>query len=310
MRILIAEDDSISRRILEATLVKWGYDVTVTRDGDEAWDALKHPDAPNLVILDWMMPGMDGVDICRRIRTRISNDYSYTYVILLTTKGQKGDIIEGMEAGADDYITKPFDAGELRVRLHAAERMLDLESKLLTAQEALRHEALHDSLTGLWNRTAILETLERELARSKRQGGSVGVIVVDIDHFKEINDTCGHRAGDTMLCKTTHVMQANLRAYDMLGRYGGEEFLIVMPGCDLTDAAARAEGIRAQVAATEVPLMGKRISVTVSMGVAASCDYDRPSTDTLIQAADEAMYRAKHQGRNRVETVGEVAPTR
>jgi len=301
LRILIAEDDSISRRILEATLAKWGYEVVVTRDGVEAWQALKADDAPKLAILDWMMPGMDGVEVCRRVR-QLCEGGSYIYVILLTTKGQKEDIIAGMEAGADDYITKPFDSGELHVRLRAAKRMLDLESQLLAAQEALRDEALHDSLTGLWNRPAILEILQKELSRSARQNVCVGLILADIDHFKSINDNFGHKTGDTVLQRVAQIMHSNLRSYDSIGRYGGEEFLIVMPGCDPHDAAGRAEAIRAHVSNTRIMLQRRTISLSVSMGVTASREYEAPDTDTLIQAADMAMYEAKRAGRNRVET--------
>jgi diguanylate cyclase (GGDEF)-like protein len=301
MQVLIAEDDVISRRVLEAKLAKWGYRVVATGDGEEAWDRLQAADAPKLAILDWMMPGMDGLDVCRKIR-RGHDGGSYTYVILLTTKGQKEDVVAGMDAGADDYITKPFDSGELHVRLRAAKRVLDLESQLLAAQEALRDEALHDSLTGLWNRTAIIDILQKELSRSARDGSCVGVILADIDHFKKINDTCGHKAGDTVLCHATEVMQASLRNYDSIGRYGGEEFLIVMPGCDLDAAAARAEAIRAKLAGSAIPMKRDKVSLSVCMGVTTSHEHVVPDIDTLIQAADVAMYQAKRAGRNRIKT--------
>jgi len=307
VRVLIAEDDPVSRRILQATLAKWGYQVIVTTDGDEAWEALRHDGAPKLAILDWMMPGLDGVDVCRRVRSAGTHGPSYTYIILLTTKTQKEDMIEGMEAGADDYITKPFDSRELKVRLRAARRVLDLESQLLATQEALRHEALHDSLTGLWNRPAILEILQKEIARGRRQGTSVGVIVADIDHFKKINDTCGHKVGDTTLRKAAEIMQSKLRPYDTIGRYGGEEFLIVMPECGVATAAARAETIRARLAQTAITVPGRTVSLTVCLGVTATSDDDRNDTDSLIQAADAAMYCAKRAGRNRVEIATSAA---
>jgi len=307
LQILIAEDDSISRRILEATLAKWGYEVVVTANGDQAWEALRQKDAPKLAILDWMMPGMDGVDICKRIRADQDKKDSYTYVILLTTKDQKEDMIAGMNAGADDYLTKPFDSGELQVRLRAAKRMLDLEQRLRDAREALRDEALHDSLTGLLNRPAILDILQKELSRADREQSSVGVILADIDHFKTVNDTCGHRGGDIVLCKVTDKLLSNLREYDNIGRYGGEEFLIVMPGCDVEDAAARAEMLRAKVDEEAFDVEGRQISLSICMGVTASCEHDQPDVDSLIQAADVAMYRAKRAGRNRVETANGAA---
>ena len=307
MRILIAEDDPVSRRILEATLTKWGYEVVVTTNGSHAWDTLRRADAPSLAIVDWMMPGLDGVDICKRVRDESGEGKSYTYVILLTTKGQKEDMIAGMQAGADDYLTKPFDSGELRVRLRAATRMLDMERKLREAQEALRDEAVHDSLTGLLNRPAILGILQKELARVDRERSTVGVIVADIDHFKKINDTCGHKAGDIVLCRATDILRTSLREYDNIGRYGGEEFLIVMPGCNLDDAASRAETLRARIAGTEIDVQGKTVSLSICMGVTASCEHEHPDIDSLIQAADVAMYRAKRAGRNRVETARGLA---
>jgi len=299
MRVLIAEDDSISRRVLDAKLTKWGYDVVVTCDGPEAWEVLRSGDSPDLAILDWMMPGMDGIDVCRRVR-EMDGARKYTYVMLLTTKGQKEDVVEGMTAGADDYIRKPFDSGELRARLKAARRVLDLQEKLLKTQEALRDEALHDSLTGLWNRTAILDILQRELSRSQRSGEPVGVIIADVDHFKKINDTCGHKAGDAVLFKIADTMRGGLRDYDAIGRYGGEEFLIVMPGCDAEDAAGRAEAIRAQVARRRIGVPSGTVSLSICMGVTASSGCGGPSIDDLIQAADMAMYEAKKAGRNRV----------
>ena len=304
---MIAEDDPVSRRILEATLTKWGYEVVVTADGEQAWEVMRQDGAPNLAILDWMMPGMKGTEVCRRIRSHSDRTPSYAYIVLLSTKAQKQDLIHGMDAGADDYLIKPFDPGELQVRLAAAKRMLDLQAELLETQEALRHEALHDSLTGLWNRSAILEILQNEVVRARRQGTSVGVIIADLDHFKRINDTCGHLAGDTTLRKATEIMQSKLRRYDTIGRYGGEEFLIVIPGCNVTAAGKRAELIRRCLAETAIPLEGRDVSLTACLGVAAAGPDATDDLDVLIQAADAAMYRAKRAGRNRVELAKDAA---
>jgi len=300
LQVLIAEDDRVSRRILQSTLAKWGYDVVVTRDGDQAWSVLQRPDAPSLAIVDWMMPGLDGLELCRRVRERHEPSRSYTYIILLTGNSQREDIITGMDAGADDYVTKPFDSGELRARLRAAQRVLDLEAQLLQSQQALQHQANHDSLTGLLNRSAILGILVKELTRAQREGKPVAVILADIDYFKRINDTHGHEAGDVALRETARTMQAAMRPYDTIGRYGGEEFLIVMPGCDEPTAAQRAEGIRRSVGKAEIIAAGQAISLTVCMGVTAWHEGSPVSTDTLIQAADAAMYSAKRSGRNRV----------
>jgi two-component system cell cycle response regulator len=197
MRILIAEDDPVSRRLLEAKLVNWGYEVVVTRDGNEAWQALQADDAPRLAILDWMMPGRDGVAVCREVRK--GKGEPYTYLILLTAQAREEDLVTGMEAGADDYIAKPFKSSELKVRLRAGRRIIELQSELIAAREALRAQATHDPLTGLWNHEEILRILGLELVRAKREGRHVGVIMADLDHFKRVNDTYGHMGGDAVL---------------------------------------------------------------------------------------------------------------
>ena len=209
MKILIADDSIVSRHLLEATLRKWGYDVVVACDGTEALAALEQEHAPSLAILDWMMPGMTGLEVCREIRQRIKEPY--IYILLLTSKSQKEDLIEGMEAGADDYITKPFDQHELQVRLRAGTRLVDLQAQLLSAREALREQATKDSLTRLWNRSSIIDILCRELSRADREQRPVSVLMVDLDHFKSINDNHGHFAGDAVLCETARLMQNAIR---------------------------------------------------------------------------------------------------
>jgi diguanylate cyclase (GGDEF)-like protein len=248
-----------------------------------------------------MMPGMDGVEVCRRVRA--VGKEPYTYILLLTAKTESGDLVEGMEAGADDYVTKPFDSHELRVRLRAGRRILDLQEELVLAREALRREATHDGLTGVWNRTAIMETLGRELARSNREMSPVAVMLADLDHFKQINDGHGHMAGDEVLREAAQRMQAGLRRYDSIGRYGGEEFLIVLPGCDATGAAAQAERMRSAIETREFHFDGKPIHVTCSIGVSWTDLADVAQTESLIRSADEALYLAKHRGRNRVHLV-------
>ena len=301
MRVLIAEDDPISRRVLETMLTRWGYEITVACDGTEAWDFLSEADSPRLAILDWMMPGRSGVEVCRLLREAEEED-RYHYVILLTAKGRQEDIIEGMNAGADDYITKPFDSGELKVRLGAAKRILDLQTQLIAAREALREQATHDSLTGLWNRAAILAMLNGEINRSAREQRSVGVIMVDVDNFKSINDTFGHKAGDLVLAEAARRMVSTTRPYDRIGRYGGEEFLIVVPGCDLNSARSAAERIRADLAAEPITISEQvSVSMTVSIGVSSTVGGEECEAATLVYLADEALYRAKNAGRNRVE---------
>jgi two-component system cell cycle response regulator len=297
--VLIADDDPVSRRLLQVSLGNAGYRVDAAADGAEALRVLNQPDSPRLVILDWLMPGMDGVEVCRMVRASAREPYQY--IILLTAKGHQTEIIEGLEAGADDYITKPFDLQELKARLRAGKRILELQEQLVSAREQLRIQATHDSLTGLFNRRAIEEALDREATRCRREKKPVGVILADVDHFKLINDTYGHQAGDAVLQEIARRMSASLRAYDSVGRYGGEEFLVVVPGSDLAAAAELAERLRQGIAAQPVSTDSAMIPVTVSLGVAVSVDQPGGLED-LLRRADEALYAAKDRGRNRVET--------
>jgi diguanylate cyclase (GGDEF)-like protein len=301
VKILIADDSVVSRRLLEATLRKWGYDVMVACDGAEALELLQRKDAPGLIILDWMMPGMTGVEVCRRIRQRDSEPY--TYILLLTSKSQKEDLIEGMDAGADDYISKPFDPNELQVRLRAGIRLVDLQSQLLKAREELREQATRDSLTRLWNRSSILNELTRELARSERDRRPLGLVIVDLDHFKQVNDTYGHLAGDAVLREAARRMQNSIRQYDSIGRYGGEEFLILFPGCGEVDCVAQADRLRKQLAQAEMSVNDSSLRVTASFGVTVSVPGEVRTQEALIRTADEALYVAKRSGRNRVEVL-------
>lgn len=264
MRILIAEDDPISRRLLEVTLGKWGYEVISCPDGQSAWKTLRQPEAPSLAILDWMMPGMDGLQVCREVRQLITEPY--TYMLLLTAKSQKADIIAGLEAGADDYLTKPFDANELRMRLRAGRRILDLQEELIFVREELREQATHDSLTRLWNRAATCEILQRELERAEREQLPLSIILADIDFFKRINDTYGHLAGDAVLRETAQCMKSVVRPYDGIGRDGGEEFLLVLPGCDTDGAVTLAERLRESIESNALVLAEGIIPITLSLG--------------------------------------------
>lgn len=297
MRILIAEDDPISRRLLEVTLGKWGYEVVSCPDGESAWDTLQQPDAPSLAILDWMMPGMDGLQVCREVRQMMIEPY--TYMLLLTAKSQKDDIIAGLEAGADDYLTKPFDASELRMRLRAGRRILDLQTELIFAREELRRQATHDSLTRLLNRAAVCGMLQGELRRAEREQLPLSIILADIDFFKRINDTYGHLAGDAVLREMSQCMKSVVRPYDGIGRYGGEEFLLVLPGCDNEGAVALAERLRECIELNPFALAEGMIPITLSLGVASNDIMQ--DMEGLIGAADAALYRAKNSGRNRVE---------
>jgi len=295
-KILIADDDPVSRHLLKNFLVKWGYDVTVVTDGTEALRILESDDTPRLAVLDWMMPGMEGPQICQQIRKR--SDRPYIYVLLLTARNQKKDLLQGLEYGADDYLTKPFDAQELQARLHVGERILNLEDEL-------RFQATHDSLTGISSRSVALEAISREHFRQVREKSSFGIIMADLDHFKNVNDTFGHPAGDLVLKEVAAIFQHSVRSYDWVGRYGGEEFLLILPGSGFAGARLRAEQLRISIHAAYIHDGERAIPITASFGVA--CGF--PSNyEVLIQTADTALYRAKDKGRNCVVAM-EVAPS-
>lgn len=306
MRILIADDDDVMRHILEATLTRWGYEVLVARNGLEAWRLLQGNDAPRLGILDWIMPGMDGVEVCREIRKR--EDRPYIYLLLLTAKHKKEDVIAGMGAGADDYLSKPFDPQELKVRLRAGRRILDLQAELLAARESLRYQATHDGMTGLLNRTATLEALRNELERANRQGAPLCLMLADFDHFKSINDTHGHAIGDAVLCEAARRMRTAVRTYDSVGRYGGEEFMFILPGCSADDARSQAERLLTCITSETIALPHLTISFTISIGGVVKYNATVDDLDAFIHSADMALYEAKLAGRNRAVIAGVEHP--
>jgi diguanylate cyclase (GGDEF)-like protein len=295
MRVLIADDHVDASHWLAVLLRCWGYDPVTVHDGLAALSVLRGPDAPSLAVLDWMMPGLDGIDVCREIRKH--SDRLYTYIVLVTGRGGKEQMLDGLKAGADDYLVKPVDPNELHARLNTGRRILTLQEQLLATQRLLREQATRDALTGLWNRAMILEILDRELARSRREGHPVGIIMADLDHFKPINDTHGHIAGDHVLRQAAQRLLTLLRPYDTVGRYGGEEFLVVLPGCDAAAALTLAERLRRCVEAEPMNDDGKEIPLTLSLGVAA-WDGQMTAPD-LLRTTDSALYRAKSAGRNR-----------
>jgi diguanylate cyclase (GGDEF)-like protein len=273
--------------------------VVVARDGNEAYQILVSENAPKLAILDWKMPGMEGIEICRKIRKNAGEHY--TYIILLTSQQRDEDLVIGMKAGADDYIIKPFKHHELRVRLRAGRRIIELQNELFAAREILHAKATHDSLTCLLNHEEILDILDKELARSERDGVCVSIIMADIDHFKKINDTYGHLAGDAVLRIIAQKMLSMMRTYDSIGRYGGEEFLVVLPECCIECASAFAERLRSCISRDSIDTPEGMIPVTISLGVATSCKDLKRDEHSLVRFADAALYKAKENGRNRVE---------
>jgi diguanylate cyclase (GGDEF)-like protein len=302
MRILIAEDDFTSRTMLAAVLRKAGHEVTETVDGAGAWEELQKPDAPRLAILDWMMPEIEGVDLCRRVRSQVSTDPPY--LILLTAKGDENSIVNGLDAGANDYLTKPYKIGELRARIGVGQRMLELQSDLNRTRDALAHEARHDFLTSILNRRAILDALSIEISRVKRQISTLSIGLCDIDHFKMVNDKYGHLVGDDLLQGFVRIIQTRLRDYDQFGRYGGEEFLVIAPGTGGSPEITFYEQLRSAVENTAIVTRAGALFITMSIGI-VSCTGEE-SADELLAAADTALYRAKSEGRNRVVNAGNI----
>lgn len=296
MRILIAEDDVTSRAMLAAVLRKGGHEIVEANNGTEAWQVLQQPDAPAMAIIDWMMPEMDGLELVRRVRG-LSTDQP-PYLIMLTSKGEKADIITGLDAGANDYLGKPFDAGELRARVKVGFRMVEMQMALIESREALAHQASHDPLTGMFNRRAILDHLHQQLAHADRHGLALAVAICDIDHFKQINDTHGHQTGDDILCGLATILKENLRQDDTVGRMGGEEFLIISTMRAATDRFALFDRIRRLIAETAIATRSGNLHITLSIGAASAVAGS--TVDTLLERSDLALYQAKNDGRNRV----------
>jgi diguanylate cyclase (GGDEF)-like protein len=306
VRILIADDDVTSRLVLTGVLKKNGHEVVATVDGSEAWDAMQGSDAPKLAILDWMMPGLAGVDVCRRVRTLQSDQPPY--IIILTSKGEKADIVAGFDAGADDYLAKPFDPDELRARVEVGRRMIELQESLRVARDALNHAAMHDPLTGALNRRAFTDILAREISGERRYQHGLALGICDVDRFKKVNDTLGHQVGDEVLCGLVRLIESTLRGHDVLGRHGGDEFVVLTDHAGDDDAATPYERARSVVAGTPIPTRAGNVSITISVGVKIWRADE--SEDELLAAADAALYRAKDGGRNRVCLAGEGTPPR
>jgi two-component system chemotaxis response regulator CheY len=303
VKILIADDDPGSRRLLSVSLAYGGHEVVVAEDGARAWHLFQQ-EPTRLVITDWVMPNLDGTGLISRIRAAAALQ-GYTYIILLTALGDKPNVVTGLEAGADDYLTKPFDADELLARVAIGERIITLEENLNASRRKAETMAMQDTLTGILNRRAIQDRAAAELSRLKRGQvrPSLSVIMLDLDHFKQVNDAYGHAAGDAVLRQVAERLTQQLRAYDWVGRWGGEEFLIVLPGTGLPEARAAAERLRECLAAMPATMAdGRTIALSASLGVASlsAAEADDIPLDAIVRSADRALYRAKSQGRNQV----------
>lgn len=303
MPLLIADDDSVARGRVERAVREWGYSPLVVEDGATALARLSVVGGPQLAILDWEMPGLSGPQVVRIVRSRAA--VPYVYLILLTSRGARENLVEGLSAGADDYVLKPFDPIELRLRLSTGRRIVKLQQELLEARRELEQRANHDALTGAVNRGAMLNKLEEEAARSQRQQAPFCIVLFDLDFFKKINDTYGHRTGDDVLKETVFRVQDTLRPYDVLGRYGGEEFIVLVPGCDMEAGALVAERLRERVAGTPYFPEKSKLQVSASFGIVCS-NQGYTTLEAMIDAADKALYKAKANGRNRVEQAREA----
>ena len=298
MRILIAEDDPSTRLLLEDRLAKWGFQPVSVADGTEAWEILQSCDRPGLALLDRRMPGIEGTEVCRRVRQREENEEAYTYLILVTARRSARQVVEGLESGADDYLVKPFDELELRARVLTGRRIIRLHTDLMAAKQALSVQARTDPLTGALNRRGILSQLESELNRASRGKKRLSLILLDLDRFKEVNDEFGHLAGDAALRGCVERVGLVTRSYDFVGRLGGDEFLILLPETGGAEALAVCYRIREMVATEPVSFEGTPIGLTVSLGVA---EVDVKGTvDEVIDMADRALLRAKKEGRGGV----------
>ncbi len=300
MRVLVADDDALLRRSLKLQLMRAGHDVVEADNGEAALDLLQR-EAIRLLITDWQMPGMNGLELVRRVRA--AGGPGYVYIIVLTANSLKRDIIAGLEAGADDYLVKPFDAGELGARVSIGVRILNLEGRLTQSLAHVEELAVRDGLTGLYNRRALDQRLADEMQRAARYLRPLSLLIIDVDYFKQYNDTHGHPQGDELLRQLAGVFEASLRSTDMVARYGGDEFVVLLPETSLAKALTVARAIHARVAASPFPLAetlpgGK---VTVSIGLAEQTGQ-RSTPASLLEAADQALYQAKNGGRSRVVT--------
>ena len=298
IKVLVADDSAVSRKLVEHTLYEEQYSLIFAKSGRETLElfAEHHPD---IVIVDWIMPDLTGLEICQHIRSKART--SYTYVILLTGKSGKESVVEGLAAGADDYLTKPFHDEELIARVGVGLRIMGLQREIEAKNLLLKELALTDALTGLPNRRAIEDWATRQLSGAARYGFSFWVALADLDHFKSINDTYGHFAGDTVLKTFSGILKSNSRQSDICGRIGGEEFLLVLTHTTEENAKVVIDRVRVALEATQFDFDGNSPKVTASFGLAGFIGTRAPNFNRLVAQADAALYSAKRQGRNRLE---------
>ena len=305
--VLVVEDSPFSRKLLEYALSGDAYSLLLAENGKEALQLFKEH-RPAIVITDWMLPDSSGPELCERIRAE--SPESYTYIILLTSMTEKEDIVRGLSSGADDYLTKPFDRGELLARIGVGRRIIGLHREIDAKNKLLLEMAHTDSLTGLPNRRAIEEWAKRQLRGAARHGYSLWVVLADLDGFKNINDSYGHEAGDQVLCGVARILKEHTRASDLSGRMGGDEFLLVMTHVEKANIPLAVERLREKIASQKFSFGGESISVTASFGVCGFRGKEPPEFSVLVRQADNGLYDAKRSGRNQVkiESLGILVP--
>jgi len=298
MKILVVEDDPITNRMLEKYLVDLDFEVSTASNGRQGWEIFCQEDI-RFVITDWMMPEMNGIELIKKIRE--ANEKQYCYIILLTAKNEKDEIVEGISSGADDYIIKPFHKEELAVRVRAGQRIVDLQSELFDANEELKRLSETDPLTGLYNRRALSDYLIKSQSAPGYKRTPFAFIMADIDRFKKINDIYGHDSGDAVLVKIVRKIKDSVQNNDMISRIGGEEFYVVLPDADLKQAEDIAENMRRSIETSPIVLPYKKeFYVTCSFGVfcvQANREWD---WEHCMKMADKALYESKNSGRNKV----------
>ena len=298
MKLLIADDSKVSRMMLVAITKEWGFDIIEAADGEQAWNIMQEPDAPQLILLDWEMPKLNGIEVCSRITAKKLD--MPPYIVMLSSRSSSHDIVEGLSKGANDYISKPFDTAELQARLQVGKRFISMQNKLNNTLNELTELASYDALTGLLNRRSIMKALPKKIKRISRTSNVLCIGMCDIDNFKQINDTHGHVIGDAVLREVSARMRDTLRESDLIGRYGGEEFLIIT-AVDADGGNIVYDRICKNVSAQSVKVDELLIPVTVSCGVARySEELDKQDMKKFITRADNALYQAKNSGRNQV----------
>ncbi len=295
--VLVVDDSPVYRKLVEQVLASEPYSLIFAKNGGEAIDLFQQH-SPCMVITDWMMPDFSGLELCRRIR--LDTTRPYTYLILMTSNTEKGNVVKGLQAGADDYLTKPFDPGEMLARIGVGRRIIDLNREIARKNTELEEAARTDPLTGLPNRRAIEDWALRQLRGAARHGYWFWVVLGDIDCFKTINDTFGHDAGDIVLKTFADVLKKNTRASDICGRLGGDEFLLVVTHVEPDQIEATINRFRQQFAALSFPFQGQSVGVQASFGATGFHGKDAVEFSALVRKADQMLYEAKRAGRNLV----------